>query len=1093
MTKIIFKSNLSLSNIILLTAAIRDLHKTYPNQFLTDMRTAYPAIWENNPYVTPLDEAASDVIMIALDMPLINRSNELPYHTVHSFIEFFNNKLKLQVRSTAFRGDIYISNLEKQWISQVAEIAGADIPFWIIVAGGKHDHTIKWWDIRRFQQIIDHFKDRIQFVHVGAVEHHHPELKGVIDLRGRTDMRALIRLVYHAQGVLCPVTSLMHLAAAVEIKPGLPKNRPCVVVAGGRESVQREAYPYHQYIHTIGTLLCCENGGCWRSRTVPLGDGSIRDRPEHLCVDVVRNLPRCMDVITSNEVTRRIETYFEGGIVTFLSKKQVHIAHKAVAVGQNVNWIGNDVEAYSFRRASDTYIKQIASYPLKQFQGEGILICAGQLHLPSTWVCIRMLRKLGCSLPIEVWHLGRDETDEQIERLLKVLHVKCIDVSKLIEKRPTRKLGGWLLKAYAIIYSKFQEVLLLEADNLPVVNPQFLFETPQYKQTGAIFWPDIRPGIAPEVWKLFGIPYSKEPEFESGQIVVDKRRCWHALCLALWYDEHADFYYQHILGDKDTFHMAFRKLRKTFSWVTVPAEKILGVICQHDFTGRRIFQHRHIPQWRLVRNNPSVPGFLYESECREFLGELRFKWHTPPPQLIVPDASTKTDLEQQYFNELTSNCYEYMRKRYDARRMSFNSNGSIGLGSSENEKHWHLTHLGENIWLEILSDHQVICRLKPDAHGNWRGRWNYHEKMAVSLTRERVKSNGFSNHHHSVLRRRILFRAPLNGYTGYGLHASQIVTDLQGMGYEFTIRAIDINETFAPIPMNVRKTIIAQEHPGEWELVLCPPGFAPQKGKKTVHFTMWETSKLSPHAVLNLNRCQCVIVPTAWNASAFYDSGVKVPIHIVPLGINTNVFQFRPMDMQGACIFGTAGRLESGGIRKGINLVIDSFKKSFPTQKDVYLYVKIFPDCDVPFESDSRIRFNREYFSEEKMAAWFQKLTCFVSGARGEGWGLMQHQALATGRPIISVRFGGTAEFFKERMGYPLDFRLVPAKDLYSDCGLWAEPDEKHLIQLMRQVYRKREQAQKLGLNAAHFASKLTWQESSKKLKQVLQKVGLID
>jgi WD40 repeat protein len=33
-------------------------------------------------------------------------------------------------------------------------------------------------------------------------------------------------LVYHAQGVLCPVTLLMHLAAAVECKPGGPQSRP---------------------------------------------------------------------------------------------------------------------------------------------------------------------------------------------------------------------------------------------------------------------------------------------------------------------------------------------------------------------------------------------------------------------------------------------------------------------------------------------------------------------------------------------------------------------------------------------------------------------------------------------------------------------------------------------------------------------------------------------------------------------------------------------------------------------------------------------------------------------------------------------------
>jgi len=45
----------------------------------------------------------------------------------------------------------------------------------------------------------------------------------------------LVRLVYHAQGAVSAVSLLMHLSAAVEVRPGGLKNRPCVVVAGGRE------------------------------------------------------------------------------------------------------------------------------------------------------------------------------------------------------------------------------------------------------------------------------------------------------------------------------------------------------------------------------------------------------------------------------------------------------------------------------------------------------------------------------------------------------------------------------------------------------------------------------------------------------------------------------------------------------------------------------------------------------------------------------------------------------------------------------------------------------------------------------------------
>jgi len=330
MRKLILKHFLSPGDIVMLTAAVRDLHECYPNRFLTDVRTSCSQLWENNSYLTPLDENDRKVEVIECHYPLINQSNQAPYHCLHGFIEFLNAYLKLQIKPTAFKGDIHLSDLEKSWYSQVHEQTGEDTPFWIIVAGGKYDVTIKWWSAARYQEVVDHFRGKIQFVQVGDLEHYHPSLRGVIDLRGQTDLRQLVRLVYHAQGILCPVTCLMHLAAAVKVKPGNPSPRPCVVVAGSREPSHWEAYPGHQFIHMLGALPCGE-GGCWKSRTIPLGDGDDRDKPENLCVDVVGDLPRCMDMITSAEVIRRLETYFDGAVAPYLSSAQFQAAQRAVS------------------------------------------------------------------------------------------------------------------------------------------------------------------------------------------------------------------------------------------------------------------------------------------------------------------------------------------------------------------------------------------------------------------------------------------------------------------------------------------------------------------------------------------------------------------------------------------------------------------------------------------------------------------------------------------------------------------------------------------------------------------------------------------
>jgi ADP-heptose:LPS heptosyltransferase len=322
MRSLIFNNFQPPGDIVMLTAAVRDLHTCYPGEFKTDVRTSCPQLWENNPYLTPLQAWLPNVETIDCHYPLIDRSNQEPWHFLLGFTHFLNQRLGLRIEPTAFKGDIHLSSIEKSWMSQVQEITGDLIPFWILSAGGKFDYTIKWWDHSRYQAVVDHFRDRILFVQVGMLDHHHPPLDGVLDLRGKTDLRELIRLVYHAQGVLGPVSLLMHLAAAVEMKPGMPKNRPCVVVAGGREPPHWEAYPHHQFIHTVGALPCCDNGGCWKSRTVPLGDGDEKDRPENLCVDVVGRLPRCMDMITASEVIRRIRLYLDGGVAGVLTPSQ---------------------------------------------------------------------------------------------------------------------------------------------------------------------------------------------------------------------------------------------------------------------------------------------------------------------------------------------------------------------------------------------------------------------------------------------------------------------------------------------------------------------------------------------------------------------------------------------------------------------------------------------------------------------------------------------------------------------------------------------------------------------------------------------------
>jgi hypothetical protein len=609
----------------MLTAAVRDLHRWYPGQFLTDVRTSCPEVWEHNPHITSLTEKEGEVIECSY--PLIDRCNETPYHCLHGFIEFLNRHLALNVKPTAFEGDIHLSEEEKSWHSQVHEVTRGDIPFWVIDAGGKYDVTIKWWETKRYQEVVDHFRDRIQFVQVGVYGHHHPKLNRVIDLRGQTTLRELIRLVYHSQGVLCPVTALMHLAAAVEVKGRPSGSRPCVVVAGGREPAHWEAYPGHQFIHTNGLLRCCARGGCWRDRTLPLGDGDARDQSRNRCVDVVKDLPRCMDMIGPQEVIERIELCFRGKELRPLSPRQRRMARRGVAATARNSYDRQPLTLHSARLACEKFIQVLPAYP-DRFRGRGIVICAGGVrYFTNAWVCIRMLRQLGCRLPIQVWHLGEQEMDEKMVNLLGGLGVECVNAWRVRGRHPVRRLGGWELKPYAVLHCPFEEVLLLDADNVPVVNPDFIFEVPEYRSKGAVFWPDYgRDEKANLIWRSCRLRRPQELEFETGQVVVNKRRCWRALCLTMWFNEHSDFYYRFLHGDKETFHLAFRKLKQPYALIPTRIHTLPGTMCQHDFVGRRIFQHRNTDKWNLFLSNRPVRGFRLERDCRRYVKRLQRVW-----------------------------------------------------------------------------------------------------------------------------------------------------------------------------------------------------------------------------------------------------------------------------------------------------------------------------------------------------------------------------------------------------------------------------------------------------------------------------------
>ena len=140
-------------------------------------------------------------------------------------------------------------------------------------------------------------------------------------------------------------------------------------------------------------------------------------------------------------------------------------------------------EEYELRARHRLLLDEVVAadcvYPAERFKGRGIVICGGgPKYFPCIWVCLNMLRQVGCRLPVEVWYLGDEEMSQQMIALLTGRGAQCVDATRVREVSPSRILNGWELKPYAVIHSQFEEVLLLDCDNVAISNPDYLFEEP---------------------------------------------------------------------------------------------------------------------------------------------------------------------------------------------------------------------------------------------------------------------------------------------------------------------------------------------------------------------------------------------------------------------------------------------------------------------------------------------------------------------------------------------------------------------------------------------------------------------------------------
>ncbi|KAF7547810.1 hypothetical protein G7046_g8891 [Stylonectria norvegica] len=200
---------------------------------------------------------------------------------------------------------------------------------------------------------------------------------------------------------------------------------------------------------------------------------------------------------------------------------------------------------------------------------------------------------LGCQLPIQIAYAGEDDLPQDdrdtIEALNGVENIEFLDVTAVFDDA-TLKLreSGWAIKPFAVLASRFEEVILMDADAVFLQDPEILLTQKAYLDKGALlfhdrllwqnayqerhqWWRDQIKEPSIEMLKSLVWTQNYAEEADPGVIVVDKSRVnvFVGLLHVAWQNTYAvreEVTYKLTHGDKESWWLGLELAGSTYEF-----------------------------------------------------------------------------------------------------------------------------------------------------------------------------------------------------------------------------------------------------------------------------------------------------------------------------------------------------------------------------------------------------------------------------------------------------------------------------------------------------------------------------------------------
>ncbi len=235
-------------------------------------------------------------------------------------------------------------------------------------------------------------------------------------------------------------------------------------------------------------------------------------------------------------------------------------------------------------------------------------------------------------------------------------------------------------------------------------------------------------------------------------------------------------------------------------------------------------------------------------------------------------------------------------------------------------------------------------------------------------------------------------------------------------------------------------------------------------------FPIFELNQFTEVEKISMRAPHEIIVCSNWAKGIVEREILNKPVHVVPLGVNTDIF-YPGEEEHKPYRFFNIGKTE---VRKGHDVLIECFNRAFEKSDNVELHMKwhnpfynqeqnaAWHNLYKQSKLGDKVIFHPPGESHSSVADLMRSCDCGVFPARAEGWNLELLESMACGKPVITTNYSAHTEFCTNYNSRLIEIdELEPAFD-----GVWFHNQNAQIVVYfyykiisVRQLFRNSETA----------------------------------